>query len=139
MTATKRNIFIALSYILLIGIFSAWHVYRANNLEEDSYYQGFDEGKQQGLQEGKKIGYNEGYQEGYDAVVNKIKQAYSQGGYRRQNVNPSYNNYQNPPTRCIHCSGRGVNAHSMCHGEGCFTCDNTGLETCFFCKGKGYK
>ena len=134
MRTKKRNILIAISYVLLIGSFSAWHVSRTNSLEKDSYTQGFEDGKQEGLQDGKIIGYNEGYQNGYNEVIQKI----NQGGYRRQNVSPNYNNHQPQPTRCVHCNGRGVNTHFLCNGEGCFSCDDTGLETCFFCKGKGY-
>lgn len=126
-----------LSYVLLIRGFSAWHVFRTNSLEENSYTQVYEEGKQKGLQEGKKIGHDEGYQEGYYTAIHRNKKAYTQGSFSRENVSPNYNNYH--PSRCIHCDGRGANAHPMCDGEGCFSCDNTGLETCFICKGKGYK
>lgn len=146
MKTNKRSIYIIVSYILLIGVFSLWHVYRSSTIEDESYSQGYDKGKKEGIYEGKKLGYDDGYKKGYqEGCSNGFRDGIMEGALVKP---PTIDNYpiqeiQPTPmpktrTRCGTCNGRGFNQCWQCKGEGCFNCDNTGVEVCTTCEGQGY-
>ena len=146
MKSNKRNIYILLSHILLIGALSLWYVCHTSTIENESYRQGFDNGKKEGMFEGKKLGYDDGYKKGY---IEGCNNGFRDGVLESSLVKPtSIDNYpiqdiQPTPmpktrTRCGFCNGRGFNQCWQCKGEGCFNCDNTGVEVCTNCEGQGY-
>ena len=146
MEINKRRIHIIVSYLLLIGVFAIWHVYRTSTIEDVSYSKGFDKGKKEGVYEGKKQGYDIGYKKGYmEGCNNGFRDGILESALVKP---PSLDNYpdqnmQQVPipktrTRCGFCNGRGFNQCWQCKGEGCFNCDNTGVEVCTTCEGQGY-
>lgn len=88
---------------------------------KEGYNIGYEEGFKEGYEEGKKQGYKEGKEDG------------RQTGYRQ-----GYSAGQTNTRTCPMCSGRGVQAHFACNGQGCDLCGNTGLEKCIHCNGRGF-
>lgn len=88
---------------------------------KNGYNIGYKEGFNKGYEEGRKQGYKEGKEEG------------RQTGYRQ-----GYSAGQTNTRTCSMCSGRGVQAHFSCNGQGCDLCGNTGLEKCIHCNGRGF-
>lgn len=80
---------------------------------KEGYNIGYEEGKKQGYKEGKEDGRQTGYRQGYSAGQTNTR-------------------------TCPMCSGRGVQAHFSCNGQGCDLCGNTGLEKCIHCNGRGF-
>lgn len=84
-----------------------------NDGYDNGFHKGYEEGKKQGFQEGKEVGRHTGYRQGYSAGQTNTR-------------------------TCSMCSGRGVQAHFSCNGQGCSLCGNTGVEKCIHCNGRGF-
>ena len=121
----KKPLTIGLIILTLCVICIPLEISRVEDLQEDAYQEGYENGK--------KEAYKRGYDEGYSQGENNGLSRGQRSGYSR-----GYNDAQIRTTTCMSCNGRGVNVCFHCNGVGCGMCGNTGIEKCNMCNGRGW-